>query len=166
MPDKKGLLKDYISENLDKLYRLAFSCAKNQEDAEDIVNESVVRALSAIDSLREVNYLGTWFYRIVINTANTYLKKKSKIIYLDEAISTEEGKEDTYSDVDLYQKVMNLSPKYKIPVILRFYEDMSISQISSILEENENTVKTRLYTALKKLKININEEMKCDEQRF
>ena len=166
MKNKRELLKKYVSDNLDKLYRLAFSFAQNQDDAEDIVNESIVRALAAIDSLRESNYLGTWLYRIVVNTANTFLKKKSKIVYLDETICNDEGKEDTYFDVDLYQKVMNLSPKYKLPVILRFYEDLPISQIANILSENEKTVKTRLYTALSKLKITINEEMKCDEKRF
>lgn len=166
MINKKEELKKYVLNNLDKFYRLAFSCTQNREDAEDIVNESVVRALDSIEGLREMQYLGTWFYRIVVNTANTYLKKKSKIIFLDEIVSLEEGKEDRYQDIDLYQKVMNLAPKYKFPIILKYYEDMKIEQIASILGENENTIKTRLYTALRKLKENMEEEMKYDEQRF
>lgn len=164
MQTKKEKLKVYVSENVDKFYRLAFSYAKNQEDAEDIVNESVARALTSIESLREDSYMGTWLYRIVINTSNTYLKKRSKIIFLDELINKpEESKEDQYKDFDLYQKVMKLTPKYRNPIILRFYEDMTTNQIADILGENVNTVKTRLYTALKKLKMNIDEEMKLDE---
>ena len=48
MQNKKEKLKLYITNNLDKLYMLAFSYAKNEHDAEDIVNESVKRALDAI----------------------------------------------------------------------------------------------------------------------
>lgn len=166
MLNRREKLEEYILGNLDKLYRLAFSYSRNKEDAEDIVNESVVKALEAIDNLREVQFLGTWLYRIVINTANTHMKKKSKIIFFDELINEEDGKEDQYQDVDLYHKVMNLDLKYKMPVILKYYEDMTIEQIATVLEENENTIKTRLYKALDILKKNMEKEMKFDEQRF
>ena len=84
MQIKKEKLKTYVTNNIDKIYRLAFSYAKNQVDAEDIVNESIKRALYSINSLKKDYYMGTWLYRIVVNTANTYLKSKSKIIYIDD----------------------------------------------------------------------------------
>lgn len=164
MHNKKDKLKVYVTENIDKIYRLAFSYTKNQSDAEDIVNESVKRALTGIEQLRNEEYLSTWFFRIVVNTANTYLKNKSKLIYLDEITKNSLIIEDKYQNTDLYDAVMKLDSKYRIIIILKFYEDMTIERISEILNENISTVKTRLYKALKKLRLQINEEDILDEK--
>ena len=166
MQNKKEKLKLYITNNLDKLYRLAFSYAKNEHDAEDIVNESVKRALDAIYQLEKEEFLGTWMYRIVINTASSYMKMKSKLIYIDEIIENTLVKEDKYQDTDLYNMVMKLDSKYRIVIVLRFYEDMAIDKIAEVLNENVSTVKTRLYKALKLLKIEMNEEALIDERKY
>ena len=166
MQNKKEKLKLYITNNLDKLYRLAFSYAKNEHDAEDIVNESVKRALDAIYQLEKEEFLGTWMYRIVINTASSYMKMKSKLIYIDEIIENTLVKEDKYQDTDLYNMVMKLDSKYRIVIVLRFYEDMAIDKIAEVLNENVSTVKTRLYKALKLLKIKMNEEALIDERKY
>lgn len=166
MQNKKEKLKLYITNNLDKLYRLAFSYAKNEHDAEDIVNESVKRALDAIYQLEKEKFLGTWMYRIVINTASSYMKMKSKLIYIDEVIENTLVKEDKYQDTDLYNMVMKLDSKYRIVIVLRFYEDMAIDKIAEVLNENVSTVKTRLYKALKLLKIEMNEEALIDERKY
>lgn len=162
---KKEKLKEYVVNNLDKLYRLAFSYAKNETDAEDIVNESIKRALNALNQLEDEKVLGTWLYRIIINTALSYMKNKSKIIYIDEIIENSLIKEDTYKNIDLYEMVMKLEYKYRIVIILRFYEDMTIEKIADVLNENVNTIKTRLYKALKLLKIEMSEEDFKDEQK-
>lgn len=164
MQTKKEKLKIFVTNNMNKIYRLAFSYAKNAQDAEDIVNESVKRALTGINLLREDNYMSTWFYRIVINTANSYLKLKSKIIYMDDITAESLTIEDNYQDTDLYNQVMKLESKYRIIIILKYYEDMTIEQISKILNENVNTIKTRLYRALDKLKIGYCEKEKSDEK--
>lgn len=166
MQNKKEKLKLYITNNLDKLYRLAFSYAKNEHDAEDIVNESVKRALDAIYQLEKEEFLGTWMYRIVINTASSYMKMKSKLIYIDEVIENTLVKEDKYQDTDLYNMVMKLDSKYRIVIVLRFYEDMAIDKIAEVLNENVSTIKTRLYKALKLLKIEMNEEALIDERKY
>lgn len=158
MQMKKEKLKKYITSNIDKLYRLAFSYARNKQDAEDIVNESVKKALYAINSLKNSDYMGTWIYRIIVNTANTYLKSKSKISYFDDILEETLSTEDQYQDTDLYNKVMKLDSKYRIIIILKYYEDMTFEQIAYILNENISTIKTRLYTALDKLKKELDKE--------
>lgn len=164
MQTKKEKLKTFVKANMDKIYRLAFSYAKNKQDAEDIVNESVKRALIGVKSLREDAYMGTWFYRIEINTANSYLKSKSKIIYIDDITEENLTVEDNYQDTDLYNQVMKLESKYRVIIILKYYEDMTIEQIAGVLNENISTVKTRLYRALDKLKIEYKEKEKLDER--
>lgn len=164
MQTKREKLETYVTENINKIYRLAFSYVKNEHDAEDIVNESVRRALDGIEQLRNEEFLGTWFFRIVINTSNTYLKSKSKLIYLDEIVEDSLTAEDKYQDTDLYDAIMKLDSKYRIVIILKFYEDMTIERISEILDENISTVKTRLYKALKKLRLEIDKEDMLDEK--
>lgn len=165
MSSKKDILEEYVTKNIDKLYRLAYSYSKLGQYAEDIVNESVARALSAIETLRNEEYIGTWMYRIVINTANTYLKKQARIIYLDDTM-VENGEVDKYKDVDLYKAVMRLEDKYRVIVVLRYFEDLSIEKIAEVLSENVNTVKTRLYSALDKLKKYIGKDMEMNERSF
>ena len=164
MQTKREKLETYVTENINKIYRLAFSYVKNEHDAEDVVNESVRRALDGIEQLRNDEFLGTWFFRIVINTSNTYLKSKSKLIYLDEIVEDSLTVEDKYQDTDLYDAIMKLDSKYRIVIILKFYEDMTIEHISEILDENISTVKTRLYKALKKLRLEIDKEDMLDEK--
>lgn len=164
MQTKRKKLETYVTENIDKIYRLAFSYSKNQQDAEDIVNESVRRALDGVKNLRNEEFLGTWFFRIVVNTANTYLKSRSKLIYLDEIMEDSLTAEDKYENTDLYEAVMKLDSKYRIIIVLKFYEDLTIERISEILDENISTVKTRLYKALKKLRLEISKEDLLDEK--
>ena len=164
MQTKRKKLETYVTENIDKIYRLAFSYSKNQQDAEDIVNESVRRALDGVENLRNEEFLGTWFFRIVVNTANTYLKSRSKLIYLDEIMEDSLTAEDKYENTDLYEAVMKLDSKYIIIIVLKFYEDLTIERISEILDENISTVKTRLYKALKKLRLEISKEDLLDEK--
>lgn len=157
---KKQLLETYIREHLDQVYRFAYSYMANQSDAEDVVNDSVIKALNAIDSLNNTDYLGTWFHKIIANTALSHLEKRKKVVYLDpqdflEVPASEETPHETTFD-DL---IRNLDPKYKSIIVLRFLEDRALDDIAQILDENLNTIKTRLYKALKLLRIDLEESI-------
>ena len=68
----------YIIENQNKFYRLAFSYAHNKEDALDIVQNAVCKALDHYESLKNADALKTWFYRILVNESNYFLKKNNR----------------------------------------------------------------------------------------
>ena len=68
----------YIIENQNKFYRLAFSYAQNQEDALDIVQNAVLKALDHYESLKNYDAIKTWFYRILVNESIYFLKKNKK----------------------------------------------------------------------------------------
>lgn len=69
---------NYILKNKDKHYRMAYSYVKNKEDALDIVQDTIVKALKHQGSLRDKAYLNTWFYKILINTCKTHLQKQNR----------------------------------------------------------------------------------------
>lgn len=65
----------YIVENQKKCYRLAFSYVRNEEDALDIVQNAICKALEHYESLQREDAIKTWFYRILVNESLLFLKK-------------------------------------------------------------------------------------------
>lgn len=145
----------FIEENQERFYRVAYTYVKNSEDALDIVHDAIVRALQSYGSLRNPEYAQTWFYRILINESISFLRKNRKTISLEEVPAP--GAPDAPGDdyMDLYAAVDKLSPDMKTVVILRFFEDMKLDEIARITSANLSTVKSRLYRALKQLKLDM-----------
>ena len=155
---KRKKVEKYLIENREYYYRLAYSYVKNEADSLDIIQESIIKALTSIESLKEIEKVKSWFYKIVIRTSIDYIRKNKKyndMIDISEIINN--GKSDEYKDLDLYKALDELDETYKTIIILRYFEDMKINDSADILYENPNTVKTRLYAGLKKLKIDIRE---------
>lgn len=160
--DKLKLLENFITENREAHYRLAYSYVKNKENALDIVQDSILKALKSIDRLEEIIYLKTWFYRIIVNTSIDFIRKHQRVTVMDDDVLSVHlpQLEDEMTDMDLQDAIDQLPPKYKTLIILRFFEDLKIDEIAAITDQNINTVKTRLYSALKKLRIEVGEEFR------
>ncbi|WP_367566100.1 RNA polymerase sigma factor [Lacrimispora sp.] len=140
-----------LLKNYESYYRLAYSYVKNEQDALDIVQESAYRIIKECKKLREEAYLSTWIYRIVINASIDFLRKqKGERVSLDQV---EIPHEDRYKEDDYLELLSSLEEKDRAIVILKYVEEWKMDEIAEILEMNVNTVKARLYRALKKLKI-------------
>ncbi|CEG24377.1 RNA polymerase sigma factor SigV [Planococcus massiliensis] len=149
-----------ITDHKEDFYRLAYSYVKNQEDALDIVQESIKKALTSLDKIKDPNAMKSWFYKIVVRTAIDLVRKQKKVSLADDGMIDflSAGKEDTYKDMDLHKALDELPIQYKTVIALRFFEDLKLEEIAEILDENINTIKTRLYKGLKILHITIVEE--------
>lgn len=155
MQDAKNILIDYVKENQEKLYRIAFSYSKDEDASLDIVQEAIAKALKNINKLKEEKYLKTWFYRILINECLQDIKKKKRITTceLQEIENQIQWNDNINADgIDIYKHIQNLNEKLRTVIILRFFEDMKIEEIARITKTNQNTVKSRLYKGLKELK--------------
>ncbi len=147
-------MEQLIEESLHKhyagLYRMAYRYVRNEQDALDIVQESAYKAMKNCNSLREPQFAVTWLYQIVRNEAVSFLRKNKQVcvplLELDGEV------EQRYTDVDLYRAMQTLNAGEKTVVLLRFFEGLSFQQIAEQLNENINTIKSRLYRALQKLK--------------
>lgn len=150
-------ISDYLMEHYEKLYRLAFTYVKNREDAMDVVQESVYKAIRSYSQIQTVDQISPWVYQIVVHTALDLLRKQKKeVIGVDEM--PEEGRKDQYENIDLMKSLDILSEEERIIISLRYFEQCKIKEIAKILEESENTVKSKLYRALKKLRIELSTE--------
>ncbi len=159
-------LVEYIIENQNTFYRLAYSYVRNQEDALDVVQNAVYKALSKSDTLRNENAIKTWFYTILINESLIILKERKRTVLANPYTNIE----PTYVEKDfelqneIHDKINQLSEDEQSIIRLRFFEELSLDEISSVMKMNLSTVKSKLYRSLKKLNVIIKEG--SDYERF
>ena len=132
-----------LLENYETYYRLAYSYARQEQDALDIVQESAYKAIRDCKTVRNPDYLATWVYRIVINTALDTIRKRKR-----------EELSDTLPEA-VWEDSYGLDDRSRTVVILRYFEDMKLEDVARTVGENLNTVKARLYRALKKLRLDL-----------
>jgi len=160
-------LAAFLIENKERLYRLAFSYVKNRDDALDVVQQSIYKALSARAVLVRPESLRSWVFRIVVTTAYDLLRQKRRLQPVgDEILDLHEPVgEDVPADFDLQRVLDSMDPKYKSVIVLRYFEDLKIEEVAEVLQENVNTVKTRLYKALAMLRLQKDELALTEEER-
>lgn len=153
---KKAFIQ-FVTDNQADLFRFAYSYVKNQQDALDVVQESIRKGLSSIHTIEDESVIKSWMYRIVINTSIDSIRKNNKIQLMeDETIELHiQGETEKYENIDLKNAIESLPQMYRVIITLRFFEDMKFEEIANVLEENVSTIKTRLYKALKLLKIEL-----------
>lgn len=149
------IIQDALVKHYARFYRLAFSYVRNEADAMDILQESAYKAILNSNTLKNTAYVETWLYRIVVNEAYALLRlgKKGTVPLEEEEAVTE----DQYENTDLKRAVDGLEEQDRTLIVLRYYEDRKLDEIARIMDLNLNTVKSRLYRVLDKLKLAIGE---------
>lgn len=141
----------------ENLYKIAFMYLKNEQDALDAINDTVYKAYINIKKIKNPDLFKTWITRILINSAIDKLKKAKNVIYIDdyrevENLSISESELVLDAKFDLFNAIDNLDIKFKNIIILRYFQDMTISEIAALLKMPEGTVKVYLHRGLKKMK--------------
>lgn len=149
----------YIIENQEKFYRLAYSYVRNKDQALDIVQNSIVKALENYSKLRNPNAIKTWVYRVIVNESITMLRKeKRETVYEPEQIDEMREEAVPENEPGIFEQVNCLPFELRTVIILRFYEDLPLKEIAKVTNTNLSTTKYRLYSAISKLKTVIKEE--------
>lgn len=161
---KSNSFTELLEENKLKFYKTAKIILKNDDDVYDALQDALLSMYKRYDTLRDKKLFSTWGTRIVINKCYDFLrKKKNNVIYLDETIENDVKLSlfDEY-DTDKYgiKQAMNkyLSEDQKLVIILFYYDDYSLKEISNILDIPEGTVKSRLSKARDILKEKLEKE--------
>lgn len=165
MPKKEKLIKLAIKgdqhalqlllkEEKDKLYKMAFIYMKNEHDALEVFQQTVLEVIESIHQLRNPEYFSTWITRICMNVSLQEIRKNKKIVTLDsysipDAIEVSGSIEEK---LDLTNVLYELDEKYKSVLVLRFYHDFTVNQIADLLGCPIGTVKTNLRRGLALLK--------------
>ena len=151
---KQEILTQYLIENQAGFYRLAYNVLKNPDEALDAVQTAVCRALERQNSLRDVGAVRSWFYRILLNTCNDSLRQRARVVPFPEGLELSQEEPEPADDT-LVRRIEALPPEVGVVIKLRFYEELSLKEISQVTGQNLSTVKSRLYAGLKKLRIAI-----------
>ncbi|WP_099156720.1 sigma-70 family RNA polymerase sigma factor [Virgibacillus ndiopensis] len=156
------VFQELIQLEKNKLYRIAYLYVKNENDALDIVQETIYKAFRSKQKLKNAEYFSTWLTRILINNALNFIKKNKKVIPFaeEEMERLHESPEHPSIEnrIDLVNAIDCLEESYKTVIILRYYKDFTIRQIAEFLNCPEGTVKTKIHRATNQLKRNIKED--------
>ncbi len=152
------------------VHRLAMQITKNHEDANDVMQETFIKVYQSIHTFRQEAAFETWIYRIAVNEALNFVKRRerrreSSLETTDESEFNTEilRKAEINSDPEIQAEkaelrhwvtkaVNSLSLKHRIVVILHELEGLTHAEIASILNCSEGTVRSRLHYARKQLR--------------
>lgn len=155
--ERNAMIESWVHQYADRLSFIAYTHVHDQKTAEDMVQETFIRAFRSIDQVRDIENPLPWLIRIVINRCHSTKRKKWNEVNVAESPlqSTTTGPEDIYlqqtRDREVHQAIMSLPETYRNPIILFYFEDLSTIEISTALDIHEGTVRTRLARGRKKL---------------
>lgn len=154
-PDR---FRELVEEHQADLYRLAYSYMKNHDDALDVVQESILKGLSKLPTLRNEQSLRVWMTRIVVNESISRLRRRRPDFSYQEWDGPAEPEQNRDELVDLRRSLDLLDPKLRTVVVLRFFEDMKLEDIARVVRAPLSTVKSRLYRALAQLRVDLEQK--------
>lgn len=127
------------------LYRVAKSMLGSEADCADAAQNALLRAWEKQHTLRDTAYFKTWLTRILINECRAMMRQRARFVPLEEEAA--EGEIAPEGGGELYEAVMGLDEKYRLPVVLHYIEGFKTAEIAAMLRLPEGTVKTRLRRA-------------------
>lgn len=144
------------------IFRLAFSILDNYDEAEDSTQETFLAALRTLDSFRGDSAFKTWLFSISINVCRTRLRRIKTRINLQQIFQNlfqiQVGDEHPENeliknefDAEIWLAIRSMDDKHRVPLILRYYHDLSIIDIAAFLGIPPGTVHSRLNHARNKL---------------
>lgn len=147
----KEALSRIILKNIDGLYRIAYAITKNEDDSKDAIGSTTLKVCEKIHTLKNPFFFKTWLTRILINECNSLTKKKNRVDSINEIEQLGDYQLDLVS-LAVKDTIEKLDKKSKEIIILYYYDDFSVKEISGILNIAEGTVKSRLARAREEFK--------------
>ena len=132
-----------------KLYKTAMAILKNDDDACDAIQETLISAYKKIDTLQTKEYFKTWIIRILINKCYDMIRMNRKVVNINERLreNTENFYEMYCVESELESILKKIDSDLRTVTVLYYYDDLSINEIANILNIPDGTVKSRLSRA-------------------
>ena len=151
-----------IDRHKDNVFNLAFRICGNHEDAEEVAQDSFLKAYRSLHIFRMKSSFSTWLYRIVYNTAISHVRiKKKRILSLKdfpsdatdliENHSSEEDAEFEYRSYLVKFALNRISEDERALISLYYYEEMSVEELSDVIGISKSYVKVKLFRARQKM---------------
>lgn len=160
-------MEEIYKEYSEKLYNYLFSLSKDENIAEDLLQETFYSAVKNINKFRNESSISTWLYKIAKNKWLDYYKKSQKLdeIHIDEKITSilsNSNLEDEYLQsnniINICRKIHNMDDTSKEVLYLRIFANFSFKEIATILGKTEEHTRIIFFRAKNKLKEVLNNE--------
>ena len=146
----KTAFTELVEAHQGMVFSLAYRRAFNHSDVQDIAQEAFLRCYRDLGKLRKPARFASWLYGVVLNVARERGRAQKENVSLESvpepAYDQSDTTEETASD-ELLAKVAKLPPEYRIPLTLRYIEDMSYREISEILGIGVSSARSRVHRA-------------------
>ena len=146
---------------MDTIFRIAYSYLRSQADADDVTQDVLIQLYKTDTAFESDDHLKHWLIRVTVNRCKNIFRspwRKVEDIADYENSLTFEAPEHR----ELFDAVMALDKRYRLPELLYYYEGYSQKEIAGLLSLPEETVRTRLFRARGKLKATLTEVLQYD----
>ena len=159
---KINAFSNIVDRHKDKAFNLAFRICGNREEAEEIAQDSFLKAYRSLKGFKMKSSFATWLYRIVYNTSISYVRiKKKGILSLEDFPAdatdfignntTEEEAEKEYRSTLINFALQKITEEERGLISLYYYEEMSTDEISDVTGISKSNVKVKLFRARQKM---------------
>lgn len=156
------MIEFWFEKYAEIIYKYIFFMVKDHQTAEDLTQETFIKAHMKANQFKGNSELKTWLYRIAYTTTMNHFRKKHPVITLFDSSLKEKSAEQHFieeNDLEnLYHAISGLKISYKQVIILRKIQQLSIKETADVLHWSESKVKMTLSRALKKLQIVLDEQ--------
>ena len=164
----EAAIEMFVRQHETGVFRLALSIVGDQAEANEITQETFIAALRALPSYEEKKSLKAWLYTIALNQSRSHLRKRKTLERLRTTLNSifrvetqrqmlpEESAIQNDKEAELWTALNKLDEPFRMVVVLRYFHELPISEISEILSVNEGTIHSRLHTARERLRNALN----------
>ena len=143
---------------MDTVYRVAYNSLQNPHDADDVTQEVFLRLLRTDTAFADEAHAKHWLLRVAVNES----RRLACSPWRRHTAALEDCGEipqwDTPQESDMFRQVMALPSKYRVPLYLYYYEELSTQEIADVLGRSPSTIRTQLSRAREQLKTMLLEE--------
>ncbi len=158
---KINIFSNIVDHYKDKVYNLAFRICGNHEEAEEIAQDSFLKAYRSLGGFKMKSSFATWLYRIVYNTSISYIRiKKIKFLAIEDfpadatdfiGYSNEEEAEMEYRNTLINFALQKISEEERGLISLYYYEEMNTGEMAEVTGLSKSNIKVILFRARRKM---------------
>jgi len=157
-----------VNDHKSKVYNLALKMTGSVQDAEDVVQDTLIKAIDKIDQFRGESAFGTWLYSIALNQTRALMAKENKtdLKPVEEYLPSNNSADHSNESLRLFdwkdphklleqnelkeiidEAIESLPLKYKVVFLLRYYDELSIKEVAELIGESVASTKSRVLRA-------------------
>lgn len=160
----EAALEAFVRQFETSVFRLALSIVGDPAEADEITQQTFISALRALPTYEEKKSLKAWLYTIALNHSRSHLRKRKILDRLRTTLTTlfrveserqllpEQAAMQSEKEAQIWSALNQLDERHRTVVVLRYFEELSVAEISEMLSVNEGTIHSRLHNAREKLR--------------